>query len=189
MKFRCYRFFFLTVLLLAKTCLGLSQEDIRFDKILLPDENLPGLITGITQDLAGNIWFTSSADGPGFGIYQYDGVHMKFYTHDDLNPSSLSTGRIESICADKNGNIWAGTYGAGLEKLDPKTGHFAHYKHDKTNPASISGDSITCILLDHEGFLWVGTFNTGLDRMDVKTGKFIHYRHRDNDPNSLSFLR
>jgi len=104
-----------------------------------------------------------------------------------LNPNSISSNRMECILADKSGNIWAGTYGNGLDKFDPKTGIFTHYKHNESDPSSISGDTITCILQDQEGMLWIGTSMQGLNRLDPTTGKFTHYRHRENDITSLSF--
>ena len=131
----------LLILLLQST--GASAQDISFQRVDLPDINIQSLITGITQDLRGNIWFTSA----GSGLFEYDGIHLKSYTHDPLNPSSLTNNMIECIYADKRGNLWIGTWG-GLDKLDPATGVFIHYN---AKNSSISGDTITCILQDHEG--------------------------------------
>ena len=94
---------------------------------------------------------------------------------------------VECVFTDRNGNIWIGTYGLGLEKFDPKTGNINFYTHDDKDPSSISSDTITAILEDHEGFLWIGTDFVGLNRMDSKAGKFTHFRHKENDPGSLSF--
>ncbi len=160
-------------------CNAFSQ-DIHFNKVSLPDE-VTNVITAITQDQQGNIWF--SADG----ISRYDGVHLKKYVYDRLNPNSIASNRMESIYADKKGFIWAGGYGGGLNKLDPRTGIFTHYQHDAKNPNSISGDTVTCILEDKEGMIWIGTDIGGLDRMDPSTGKFENFRHKDGDPGSLSF--
>lgn len=73
---------------------------------------------------------------------------------------------MECVYADKSGNIWAGTLGAGLEKFDPKTERFTHYKHNEKDPSSISNGIITCLLQDQEGVLWIGTEHGGLNRMD-----------------------
>ena len=181
MRSRLHLSAFAVLLLLIKVSPALSQ-DISFNKVKLPDETFQGLITGITQDLEGNIWFSSGNSG----LRRFDGVHLKTFLHDALNPASLADNKVECVYADKSGNIWAGTYGAGLEKYDPKTERFTHYKHNEKDPGSVSNDTITCLLQDHEGVLWVGTEHGGLNRMDAKTGKFTHYRHNENDPNSLS---
>src|SRR6266542_1964568 len=175
--------FITTLFIILLHVSGVSAQDISFQRVDLPDINIQNVITGITQDPQGNIWFTSS----GSGLFEYDGVHLKSYTHDPLNPSSLASNYTECIYVDKHGNLWIGTWGGGLEKLDPATGVFIHYKHDPKDGSSISGDTVTCILQDHEGVLWIGTQWAGLNRLDTKTGKFIHYRHNDRDSTSLSF--
>ncbi len=171
-----------TVLLLVIKVYPVLSQDISFNKVTLSDETFQGLISGITQDPEGNIWFSSAISG----LSRFDGVHLKIFSHDPLNPASVADNWVECVHADKSGNIWAGTYGTGLEKFDPKTDRFTHYKHNEQDPSSISNDTITCLLQDHEGVLWIGTEHGGLNRMDVKTGKFTHYRHTENDPNSLS---
>lgn len=174
---------FLSVLLLLVNASRVVSQDIRFDKVSLSDQTGSGVITSITQDLQGNIWFSPNTSG----LCRFDGVNMKIYSHDALNPGSLAHNRVECVYADKSGNIWAGTYGFGLEKFDPETGSFTHYKHNENDPTSISGDTITCIIQDRDGFLWVGTNWNGLNRMDPATGKFTHFRYKKNDPASLSF--
>jgi ligand-binding sensor domain-containing protein len=180
MKLLNHSFTFTILVLLIKVCPALSQET-SFNKVSLPDESLSGTVSGITQDLKGNIWFACQR------LFRYDGTHLKSYVHDPLNAGSVAISYIECVFADRDGNIWAGTYGDGLEKFDPNAGVFTHYRHDEKDSSSISGDTVTCILQDHEGFLWVGDDYRGLNRMDIKTGKFIHYRHKESDPNSLSF--
>src|SRR6478609_7986255 len=108
--------FFIFLLSLSR---GIAQ-DISFNKVPVPEEINNHVITGITQDPSGNIWFSCS------GLYQYDGIHIKSYVHDPLNPASLAFGIVECIFADRDGNIWAGVTGAGLDKLDPKTGVVTH---------------------------------------------------------------
>jgi signal transduction histidine kinase/ligand-binding sensor domain-containing protein len=170
------------ILLWLLKAYAISAQDINFERVNLPDKDAQDAITGITQDLKGNIWFTSWS-----GLFEYDGLHLKSYTHESLNPSSLATNNTECVRPDSRGNIWIGTYGDGLEKLDPATGVFVHYKHDAKDTSSISGDSVTCILQDNAGMLWIGTNHAGLNRFDTKTGKSIHYKHNDRDSTSLSF--
>ncbi len=160
-------------------CTAFSQN-IRFNKVSFPEDFI-NTTTGITQDKQGNIWFSAG------GIARYDGVQLKIFKHDPLNPNSISVNFIECILADKKGYIWAGSYGGGLNKLDPATGIFTHYRHDAKNPNSIIDDTVTCILEDRDGMIWIGTQHGGLDRFDPATGQFEHFRHNDNDPGSLSF--
>jgi len=75
MQRRLHLSVFAVLLLLIKVSPALSQ-DIRFNKVTLPEETIQGLITGITQDLQGNIWFRSG------GLHKFDGVHLKSETRE-----------------------------------------------------------------------------------------------------------
>ena len=173
--------FFLFVLLLAFVKSGpvFCQQSI-FNKVIPSDGKNFTHVTGITQDVEGYMWFATKK-----GLYRYDGYTMISYKNNSLNPNSLVSNLLESICADSSGMIWIGTFGAGLERFDPLTGIFTHNHHDPKDPASLSNDTVTQVLQDHQGILWVGTHG-GLDRFDLRTGKFIHYRHNANDITSIS---
>ena len=92
MRRRLYLPAFAVLLLLIKVCPILCQ-DISFNKVSLSEENIQGLITGITQDLQGNLWFASGLSG----LSRFDGINLKSYTHDPLNPSSLSNNFVECV--------------------------------------------------------------------------------------------
>ncbi|MDX2436862.1 MAG: SpoIIE family protein phosphatase, partial [Acidobacteriota bacterium] len=91
-----------------------------------------------------------------------------------------------SIFQDRSGALWFGTFGGGLDRLDPSTDIFTHYRHDPEDPFSISHDFIRLAYEDREGVLWVGTQGGGLNRLDPETGAFTHYRHDPEDPSSIS---
>ena len=110
-----------------------------------------GILTGITQDTKGYMWFV------GTGLYRYDGYNTKKYLNDPFNPNSLGSNQLECIYADKNGIIWIGTQGYGLDRFDPSTGIFTHYRHNPADPSSIIHNKVTALLQDHEGILWIGT--------------------------------
>ena len=91
-----------------------QQQRVQF-KNMFPDEGLEW-VTNITQDIKGNMWFISAA-----GLVSYNGYSTEFYTHDQLNPNSLGGTRPECVYADKEGIIWIGFMGDGLDRLDPET--------------------------------------------------------------------
>ncbi|MBC7875370.1 MAG: hypothetical protein H7Y01_15325 [Ferruginibacter sp.] len=155
-----------------------SSQNVGFKPFVAPGGISMGFVPGITQDAKGYMWFGAT------GLYRYDGYHLTAYKNDPLNPQSLGSNIIESICADKSGVIWVGTKGYGLDRFDPATGIFTHFRHNPQDPSSLIHNKVTVLFQDREGFLWIGTHG-GLDRMDIKTGKFYHYQH-SNDPNSLS---
>jgi signal transduction histidine kinase/streptogramin lyase len=76
-----------------------------------------------------------------------------------------------------------GTFGAGLDRLDPATGRFTHLPPG--GDAGPAGAVVTALHEDEAGALWVGTWGDGLSRRDPVTGRFTHLRHRAGDARSL----
>lgn len=179
MKSRLAIISFALLLLFVKTLPAFSQQ-IIFNKVLPPDGKFNPLVTCITQDINGYMWFATP-----HGLYSYDGYRFITYVHDSLNPNSLAYNYVESIYADSNGIIWVGTDGAGLDRFDPVTGIFTHFRHDTKVSSSLGNDKITAILIDKQRIFWIGTYQ-GLDQFDSKTNKFIHYRYNANDSMSIS---
>jgi signal transduction histidine kinase/ligand-binding sensor domain-containing protein len=156
------------------------SQEIVFNKVPPPVGKTFLFVTGIAQDLNGIMWFSTKT-----GLYSYDGNRLILYESQPLNPNSLISNTTESIYVDKNGIIWVGTLGKGLDRFDPETGKFTHFHHDPKKPASLANDTVTAILRDKQGTLWIGTHG-GLDYFDEKENKFFHYQYKEKDPTSLS---
>src|SRR4051794_31072508 len=144
------------------------QQQITFNKILPPDGRTFEHVSGIVQDKQGYMWFATNK-----GLYRYDGYTIITYKNNPLDLNSLVSNNLESVCTDSSDMIWIGTFGAGLDRLDPSTGVFTHYHQDLKDPASLRNDTVTSVLQDHQGTIWVGTHG-GLDRFDPKKKKFKH---------------
>ncbi|MEO6221054.1 MAG: two-component regulator propeller domain-containing protein, partial [Ginsengibacter sp.] len=165
--------------LLSGSLLVCSQK-ISFTTVAPPKESPFTLVTGITQDALGYMWFTS---GP--VLYRYNGYEFITYKNNLLNPNSISNFNLDCVYADKSGLIWVGSSGAGLIRLDSRTGIFKHYRHNKSDALSIINDWVNTITEDHEGYIWVGT-PEGLNRLDKQTGRFTRYVNDPEDQTSLS---
>jgi ligand-binding sensor domain-containing protein/signal transduction histidine kinase len=162
-------------------CLRSPAQQISFKRVTPPEgASWGGFITGITQDQQGYMWFTTHT-----GLYRYDGYQWVAYKNSPMQETSLASDRAECTYADRAGYIWVGTFGQGLERLDPQTGKFTHFIHNPDDKNSISSDTVTVLLEDREGMLWVGTHN-GLNLYNPETGTFTHYVHNRNDTASLS---
>ena len=86
-------------------------------------------------------------------------------TYDNLNK------RILSIYNDKNGNIWIGSWGGGLQKFNPISGVIKTYQRNSSEQSSINNNTVICIQPEGKEHLWIGTFS-GLNRLNTKTEKF-----------------
>lgn len=170
---------FAMVLLLVLTIPGVYAQNIFFNKVSAPAGKPFVHVTGIVQDRLGYMWFASKN-----GLFRYDGYTMKQYRNDPLNQNSLANDALESICIDKEGIIWIGTFSAGLERFDPVKESFTHFRHDPNDASSLNNDTVSVVFSDRNGVLWVGA--NCLDKLDAKTGKFTHYRHNPSDKGSIS---
>jgi signal transduction histidine kinase/ligand-binding sensor domain-containing protein len=171
----------LTVFILLIFCTYQSFcQDAHFALVAPPKDQPWTSVYGVAQDRLGYIWLWTAE-----GVYKYDGHQYTIYQHDVTDPNSIATNLVMYILADKDGTVWLGTVGKGLDHFDPATGNFTHYRHQRGVPGSLAADSVGSLLQDRDGVLWAGT-GLGLDKFDRKTNTFIHFRHNDKDSGSLS---
>jgi len=156
----------------------LLAQQVMFKK--MPGIESISSVTSITQDPRGIVWFITAEE-----LDSYDGYTVTSYKHDALNPNTPTGFRPECVYADRDGIIWIGNFGGGLDRYDPVTGIFSHYHHDEKDANSIGHDIVTVIFEDRDGNFWVGTHG-GLDKMDRRNGNFSHYAHNEKDTASLS---
>ncbi|MFT3903026.1 MAG: two-component regulator propeller domain-containing protein [Niabella sp.] len=90
----------------------------------------------------------------------------------ELNdPYTISDNIVHTLCKDRDGGIWAGTYFTGLNYY-PKQ-HITFNKYfPKLDANSISGWAVREICSDGQGNLWIGTEDAGLNKFNPRTGKF-----------------
>ncbi len=109
------------------------------------------------------------------GRYNGESINFTKFQYDKNNPFSLSSDKVYTIYEDRQGTLWIGTFGGGLNKFDRKTGRFIAYKNIKEDESSIEDDRVLAIDEDSKGNLWVATYGGGLNRFDPKTEKFVRY--------------
>jgi PAS domain S-box-containing protein len=113
------------------------------------------------------------------------------YQHDPTDSQSLSHDVAASIFEDREGLLWIGTGGGGVNKLDLQPKGFALYQHERGDPNSLGASDVRAIYQDRYGDLWAGTYGGGLDRIERTAGggglvRVTHYQHDPADPGSLS---
>ncbi|MFR9167021.1 MAG: two-component regulator propeller domain-containing protein [Dysgonomonas sp.] len=154
---------------------------------------IKGIAYSLFQDRDRNIWVGTRSEG----LYKLtpvaDGKRyiIKNYKNDPNNLYSLSHNAIYSIFQDKNGRIWVGTYGGGLNLVDDRNeGRFFNYKNTlKQYPIDIASQ-VRAIADDKYGNICVGTtFGLIMFSPDFDSESNIDYHHYNkkyNDPHSLN---
>ncbi len=153
---------------------------IRFDHITTRDGLSQGSVDAIIQDRFGFMWF-----GTQDGLNRYDGYEFRIFKYDHADKNTLTDNWATAFLEDRSGSLWVGTYGAGLNKLNPDGVSFTRY------PLPIGDEylgwgqnKVQKIMEDRNGLLWVGTESTGLVILDGDQKKRIV--NEIDRPDSLS---
>jgi ligand-binding sensor domain-containing protein len=126
------------------------------------------------------------------GLVRFDTVARtgSAFRHKADNAASLASDDVLSVYRDPQGTVWVGTYGGGLNQLDPSTGKAKHFT---TSNSGLTNDVLWGILPDDDGKLWLATNGGGLARFDPKAGTFLVYDATDGVQDSEfgqgSFMR
>ncbi len=159
-----------------------AQEPvIHFDHLTLDNGLSDNTVYAIVQDQTGFMWF-----GTQNGLNKYDGYRFTVYRSDPFNPNTVSNDNAGNIYIDHDGYIWIGTWGGGVDRLDPRTGQFKNYTTIPNDPNSLNYDRVQTIFQDSRGTIWIGTAGGGLNKLDPKTDTFTHYLPNPNNPFSIS---
>ncbi len=112
------------------------------------------------------------------------------YNHEPGNPHSITHNNIRAIYQDREGVLWIGTDGGGLDKVIPGDGLnnsqvFIHYGDDLKTHGMRESPNVMAIDEDDRYVLWIGTDN-GLYSLDRKRTSFTRFHADLDDPHSLS---
>ncbi|MBN1249144.1 MAG: hypothetical protein JXC32_15905, partial [Anaerolineae bacterium] len=163
------------LLWLAHYRVGLSRFDLETETVVATYQADPDDTDGLFDDRiidihpgrGGTLWLVTQS-----GVEHFDPERETFthYLHDPQQPDGMAQ-RVISLYQDEAGNVWLGSDGEGLQRLDPDTGQVTatyHAAHGLPNNVVYS------ILPDNAGNLWLST-NKGLARFDPETETFRTY--------------
>lgn len=91
---------------------------------------------------------------------------------------------LRSLCRDINGDILAGTQGAGVIRIHPQSLKMSFYIRQGDNTTSLSSNYVNQVLVSSKKELWVAT-NAGLNLYNRADGKFMSYQSEDGLPNDI----
>lgn len=162
-----------------------DKETEKFTYIKSSPDNPYSLNTGkinyIYHDGTGSVWVCTI-----LGVNKYSPGRFIFKRSFGKNFSSekLNSGNVLCLAEGKEGEIWIGTDGGGLNRYNRKTGKIDSWTHNPDDLSSLSSNAIISICEDHEGVLWLGTYNGGLARF--KNNRFSAFMPDNSNPFSIS---
>ncbi len=140
----------------------------------------------LQEDREGGMWVGVLTNGLFHIKANLDRDPITAYRHDPDKPDSLSYDGVTCLLEDRQGRIWAGAAGAGLNRLDRARQAFTRFQHDPSRPCSLSNDIVSALYEARNGRIWVGTFG-GLNVWDPDSSDcFTQFVHQPNQPDSIS---
>ncbi|SHM13918.1 Two component regulator propeller [Flavobacterium flevense] len=143
------------------------------------------IIRNIYEDSKGNIWFATANGLSLLTSKEITSSKPKFknFKHKSSDNKSISHNYILELFESRNGDMWIGTFGGGLNKyvqpLKGKSAYFITYNDKKGLPNNI----IKGILEDDYANLWLST-NKGLSKFNPSKESFKNYDVNDGLQNN-----
>lgn len=161
---------------------GISQFDVdnnRFTNYLPANSNeqttqnsiVDAEIINLAPDHQGTLWLLTTKKGLS-GLNLNDNQFFNQPLSLD-NPDLIPTAPM-SIKTDNVGNVWIGTVGNGVYKVNPKANSYRHYSFNH----GFASNTAYFIEQDNEHNLWFSTSN-GISRLDTTTDEFKNYTFDD----------
>lgn len=133
----------------------------------------------IIEDQKGNIWFATQN---GLNLLKKGSNNFIHYFHIIGDSMSLAEDYNYCMLESNNGDIWLGTNGSGLDKLNISTLKFEHY----TKKDGLPGNDIYSIIEDEQLNLWLSTDN-GICKFNPEKKEVITFGQIDGIYNN-SFI-
>ena len=123
----------------------------------------------IFEDRQGNMWV---------GLYQKGILFIpatgKIFRNYGFNPfhpeQSIGMDCVISIIEDSYGDVWVGTDGDGVYRINNSNQDISHFS--TTTQPQIPGNAITALFEDKDKNIWFGTYVNGMFRYNRKTNQF-----------------
>lgn len=147
---------------------GSAQERLYNFEWFQKDGLVPGnAVRQVMTDKDGAVWLATNK-----GLYLFDLVNSKGFTHDYLNPGSISSNNLSGIYEDTAGGMWITSYTGGLSYYDktlPNAQSFTNYTSYWNGSDTVSIRMLSDVVADADGNIWFGGQDTDVLKMDAKS--------------------
>jgi len=145
-----------------------AQERLYNFEWFTKEGPVPGnAVRRIMTDREGIVWLATNK-----GLYLFDLVNSKSFTHDYQNLRSISSNNLSSIYEDVQGGMWITSYTGGLSYYDkslPNSLAFTNYTYYWNGRDTVSIRMLNDVVSDADGHIWFGGQDTDVLKMDAST--------------------
>lgn len=110
-------------LLVCTATYGEIRQPIKFQQISVSQGLSQSTVFDIAQDRNSYLWIGTSD-----GLNRFDGYEFSLYSHDQDDPSSISSNKISTIFTDSRGTLWIGS-SQGISRYNNGTDSFSNYAY------------------------------------------------------------
>lgn len=136
-----------------------------------------GDVTAVEEDKNGDLWIGTNNDG--LIHWKINTGEPQLFVREVSDANSLSSDAVSCLLRTRDGKLWIGTLGGGLDCYD--NGRFTHYKNMVKNSKSLTDNNIVALAEDKSGIVWIGTSGGGLQSLNPRTGEFNTYNTTTSD--------
>lgn len=122
----------------------------------------------IIRDHDGDLWMALFLKG--IARIPMQQSSFRYLGSQSVATNLVGSSSISALHADHSGQIWVGTDGEGLYRLNP-TLHTSHHYATTTDGGTMPA-IVQAIYEDSEGTIWVGSYDEGCGRIDHRSGRF-----------------
>ena len=123
----------------------------------------------VMEDRAGTLWVGTEGGGLSRFVAEAEthegqlrlGAFRAYGTHE-----GLSNDTVLSMLQARDGALWIGTDGGGVDRFTPSDGKFVAY----TTKDGLAGDVVRVIFEDAAGAIWIGSYAGGVTRIELPEG-------------------
>jgi signal transduction histidine kinase/ligand-binding sensor domain-containing protein/DNA-binding NarL/FixJ family response regulator len=158
--------------------LRFSPEDGGYELFPLPDNRVYSVNAQDKRAICAGTW--------GGGLYILSPATGEVESYRSSGSYGvLPNDVVYAILRDASGELWVGTNGGGVARMDKMRRSFTAYVADPNDPAALPLGKTLATLVDSRGSLWASTYGGGISRYDEASGKWRRFRHREGDAYSL----
>jgi|GEM_PF-801889 len=144
-------------------------------KVWAPHSLADNNVFGFAEDRSGDLWIATDGGGLNYVKGGIANIRKDAFEKIELKILGNPVLKTKYIETDSAGNLWIGTWGSGLFRLDPATGSYEHFGKSGNPANGLLSDEVTSLKTDRQGNLWIGTFDGGVSYFDVRHQKFSHF--------------